>query len=209
MSNGQCPHRSESIRYNPAFNLELERHWRPLRPGLGKVSRHRLVKLVALLSLLSWGAGISGCEPSETNAKPPAKPVASTQPSKSLHPRQDKPAVARATKKLPRYVLPFEARANPFARPRPKSEPGDQSNSNGTLRAPDVKLLGLLWSGAPGDGKNSMAVAEVDGQQHVVYAGTVLKSPSYADGLHIVQIRKSDIVVEQGGRKWVVPLSQP
>ena len=115
---------------------------------------------------------------------------------------QTKLVGARASKALPSYVLPFAARADPFAPPKPK--PNDRLGPTATVEMAEVKLVGLM-----NDDTSSMAVVDVDGKQFLVFAGTRLQSASGAEGLHIVEIRESEIVVEQSGRQWIVPLPQP
>ena len=166
----------------------------------------RRVALLAVLSLLSASVVIAGCSPSGAAAEPPpppaGKPAISSPPVERPNLAQAKPVGARTSKASPSYVLPFEARANPFAPPKPK--PNDRSAASATVEAAEVKLMGLM-----NDDTSSMAVVDVDGKQFLVFAGTRLQSASGAEGLHIVEIRESEIVVEQSGRQWIVPLPQP
>jgi hypothetical protein len=162
---------------------------------------------VALLSFLSWSPGIVGCGPSGAAAKPPTKPagksVVPARPAEQPKPRQAEAAVAASSEVLPAYVLPFEARANPFA--PPKLAPKERSATAATSQTADVKLVGLVRGGT----KGAMAVVEVDGKQFIVLAGTRLGSQSDADDVHVVEIRESEIVVRQSGRQWIVSLPPP
>ncbi len=103
---------------------------------------------------------------------------------------------------LPPYTLPFEARANPFAPPtkelerRTTAEPG--------AHQADVKLLGLM-----NNGETSMAVITVNDREFMVDGETRFESASGAEALRIVEIRRTDIVVEQNGRRWIVELPVP
>jgi len=173
--------------------------------------RHRWAASVALLCILSGTVGIAGCGPSgataaESITKPPAAPVGGpaspAPPAEQSEPRQARPAAELTSTELPKYVLPFEARANPFAPPKPT--PNDRSATAATKQTVDVKLVGLMSNDT-----GSMAVVEVDGRPFVVFAGTSLDPPSGAESLNVVEIRESEIVVEQGGRQWVVPLPRP
>ena len=173
---------------------------------MGSAYYCRRVALVAVLPLLSVTVVIAGCSPSGAAAEPPAtpagKPAISSPPVERPNLGQVEPVGARTSKALPSYVLPLEARADPFAPPKPK--PNDRSAASATVEAAEVKLVGLM-----NDDSGSMAVVDVDGKQFLVFAGTRLQSPSGAEGLHIVEIRESEIVVEQSGRQWIVPLPQP
>ncbi|MFQ5805352.1 MAG: hypothetical protein ACE5I3_02750 [Phycisphaerae bacterium] len=222
MSNARHPERSEPVRSNARVPLAAcppvlgtgrqaargtQRDRCPVPRGLGNSSSRRRAVYVASLFVLPWGAGVAGCRPSGTAAEPPAKlsaePGPAAPPAKRPNPWQAKPVFARTSETLPSYVLPFEARANPFAPPKP--EPNDRPAATATVQAADVKLVGLMKGGT----KGSMAVVEVDGKEFIVFAGARLGSPSGADGLHIVEIRESDIVVEQSGTRWIVPLPRP
>lgn len=161
---------------------------------------------VALLSLSTICTGLAGCDPSDAVARSPSKqtplPAAHLKTQRKGNPSALEPFARRAQNALPDYVLPFEARSNPFAPPKPA--PGDRSASPGTLETVDVELVGIM-----SDDASSMAVIKVAGEQRVVFPGTRLDSPSTTDPLRIVKIREVDIVVEQGGRQWIVLLPQP
>lgn len=105
---------------------------------------------------------------------------------------------------MPDYAssLSFEARANPFA----AAEPGPQDRTAGGANAgtTEVKLTGLMNSAS-----GAMASVIVDGQKRIVQAGARFQFASGAGDLRIVEIRASDIVVEQNGRQWVESLPRP
>ena len=168
------------------------------------------VALVAVLSLFSVTVMIAGCSPSGAAAEPIAKPPATpteepaipSPPVERPNLGQTNPVGAKTSKALPSYVLPFEARPDPFAPPNPK--PTDRLASAATPEAAEVKLVGLMK-----DDAGSTAVVDVDGKPFLVLAGARLQSASGAEDLHIVEIRESEIVVEQSGRQWIVPLPRP
>jgi len=207
MSNAQPPRHSEFVLSGALVGLAPGRDRGLVSRGRADGSRRRPIMLAALLLLVSCSLGIAGCSPSGAAANPPAKPAeepvlpspVAEQPKVSWA----KPAVARTSEALPGYILPFEARSNPFALPRP--EPSDQSATAATAQPADLKLVGLMTGGKRGP----MAVLEVDGREFIVFAGATLGSPSGADGLHIVAIRETDVVVKQNGRQWIITLPRP
>ncbi|MCH9002726.1 MAG: hypothetical protein IIC02_09155 [Planctomycetes bacterium] len=103
---------------------------------------------------------------------------------------------------MPSYELPFEARANPFEPP----DAGVQGSQTDTaaVQFADVKLLGLM-----NNGTGTIAAVEVYGRRRIVLPGTKLGSPGSIAGLYVREIREAEIVVEQGGRRWIVPLPRP
>jgi len=54
-----------------------------------------------------------------------------------------------------------------------------------------------------------LAALIVDGRHEVVRAGARLTSESDGGELRIVEIRPSEIVIEQNGRQRIVPLPRP
>ena len=99
-------------------------------------------------------------------------------------------------------MLSFEARANPFAPAVPG--PQDRTASGANAGSTEVKLTGLMNSAS-----GAMASVIVDGQKRIVQAGARFQFASGAGDLRIVEIRSSDIVVEQNGRQWVESLPRP
>ncbi len=196
---------SEPIPSGGPFDWGLERDWCLVQHGPSNASSHRRAALVAFLAVLTWSAGIAGCNRSGAAANPTAKTnkePAVLSPPVTPDPRTDEAAVATAPEALPAYVLPFEARANPFAPPELMAN--DPTSTSGSMQPAEVKLIGLMSNGT-----GSMAVIEVNGKERVVNAGTRFESSSGPQGLRIVEIRESDILVEQTGRRWVVPLPTP
>ncbi len=172
--------------------------------------RQHRVACAALLFLLLGSAGVAGCGPSgaaaaeptaESPALPPEKPVVILPPARASKPAQPEPVGGESPQALPSYVLPFEARANPFAPPKPK--PGDRPGG-ATAQATEVKLVGLMRTGP-----RTVAVIEIDGKQFFTSAGTSLEPSPGVAGLRVLEIRESEIVVEQGGRQWIVALPRP
>lgn len=98
--------------------------------------------------------------------------------------------------------LSFEARANPFA----AAEPGPQDRTAGGANTGtvEIKLTGLMNSVS-----GAMAAVIVNGQKRIVQAGARFQFASGSGELRIVEIRASDIVVEQNGRQWVESLPRP
>ena len=175
--------------------------YKPRRRG-----RPRRVSVLAGPILLAWSVWIAGCGPSGSEAKPPPRParapVVRSGPAEQPNRRPAGPVASESAKALPDHLFPFEARVNPFAPPKPAV--GDRLAAPGAMPTADVKLLGLMK-----DTAGSMAVVDVDGRQRIVFAGTKLGSPSGVEGPQIVEIRESDIVVEQSGRQWIVSLPRP
>lgn len=164
------------------------------------------ILVLSWLVILPWGASMVGCKPAQVNADPPAQRapegLSVSRQSDEARPRPTAPAVATSTEASATYDLEFEARANPFGAPESQLDAG----SNGAEASPmaDVKLVGLM-----SDGAESMAVINVNGAERIVFAGTNLGPDFGADGLGIVEIRESEIVVKQHGRQWIVPLPRP
>jgi hypothetical protein len=158
---------------------------------------------MAVLGAAVLGGGtMAGCGPPETAASPGVQAAAPTPSEPQPGPRETAPVAADALDALPEYVLPFEPRANPFAPPDPK--PNDRVAAAGPARQTDVRLMGIM-----NDGDRAMAGVEIDGEQQIVFAGTTVGHESNAGDLRIVEIRNSEIVVEQSGKQWVVPLPHP
>lgn len=188
-----------------------------VRLAIGKGSNHvspRLTRshgygwvVLTVLAVLGLTAATAGCRPQQAAGQggltsgvqaAAASPARSEQ--KSL--RAPKTSAKRVRRSLPSYDLPFEARANPF-------EPPDAgvhvSKTDATaVQIADVKLLGLMSNDT-----GPMAAVEVYGESHVVRTGAKLASPDSIVALHIHEIREAEIVIEQGGRRWVVPLPRP
>ncbi|MCH8147596.1 MAG: hypothetical protein IH987_06310 [Planctomycetes bacterium] len=160
-----------------------------------------------MLASLVLTAEIAGCRPEEaaghdkltSGVQTVAAPPGRTE-QKSL--RAPKTSTKRARRSLPSYELPFEARANPFEPP----DAGVHVSQTDTtaVRFADVKLLGLM-----NNGTGPMAAVEVYGRRRVVLPGTKLGSPDSIAGLYIREIHGAEIVVEQAGRRWIVPLPRP
>ena len=174
--------------------------------GRGRMACRWRIPVLSGLVILSCSASMVGCKPAEIKADPPAQRAPqdlSVLPrSNGTRPRPTASAVATSTDNLARYDLDFEARANPFG--APESQLDAPSNSAEASPVADVKLVGLM-----SDGAESMAVIHVNGAEHIVFAGTILGSDTGAGSLGIVEIRKSEIVVKQHGRQWIVPLPRP
>lgn len=204
---GRCRRHVEWVLSAVSFGMVPERRRGLDRGNPGSASCWYPAAMAALFSLL-WSMGIAGCSPSGAAAKAPLVPAGTraVQPRPAAGGSDTKPSSAAApmrSDKSASYVLAFEARANPFA--LPKLEAGDRlATATATARLTDVRLLGLM-----NDGGRSMATVEVDGKQSIVFVGTRLGASADARGLHILQIRGSDIVVGQNGRKWIVPLPRP
>jgi hypothetical protein len=119
-----------------------------------------------------------------------------------VEPPRPRPAKAHAAKR-PRkpssYVLGFEARANPFE--RPKAERRAKATLSATAHGAKVKLLGLM-----NDSTGPMAAVEVDGKRRIVSVGTTLETAGGAGAVRVIAIRETDIVIGQGGRQWIAPL---
>ena len=101
-----------------------------------------------------------------------------------------------------KYVLPFEPRANPFVLRENKN-----SNRNITanaVQAADIKLLGLM-----NDGQKFLAALEIRGRSEMVHVGSILGSSAGVSTIRVLQIRDSDIVIEQGGKQIVISLPIP
>jgi hypothetical protein len=98
--------------------------------------------------------------------------------------------------------LPFEARANPF------QPPGDDVTPTVANAAParvaEVKLLGLMKNG-----RELVAAIEVSGKLSLVTAGVRLGLDHGVGELYVREIRESEIIVEQGGKRRAIRLPQP
>ena len=152
-------------------------------------------------------SGVAGCSPSAAAAKPPApapvEPAKSPQPIPKPENAQDsEPKESPPDAPDYRLSLSFKARANPFA----KVEPGPQDRTAGRANSGPIKveLTGLMNSAS-----GAMAAVIVDGQKRIVQAGARFQFASGAAEMRIVEIRASDIVVEQNGRQWVESLPRP
>ena len=173
-----------------------------LRRTAGRNALHRRVVPFAILILLSCSVALAGCGPSGAEAKPAATPAPPAQPMEWPKLGQSEPAATKPSKPNEDYVFPFEGRSNPFS--LPKLEVVVRSTGKPARRGSDVKLVALMRHGA-----GSMVVLQVDGDEHIVEQGAKVTPPGGADDLHVVEIRRSDIVVEQGGRQWIVSLPKP
>lgn len=177
--------------------LEHER-FVPRRTADRNAVHHRAVPF-AIRTLLSCSVALAGCGPSGAEAKPAATPAPLAQPTELPKLGQAEPAAATPSKPNEDYVFAFQGRSNPFA--LPKTESVRQSIAKPAQRASDVKVVALMLHGA-----GSMVVLQVDGDEHVVEQGARITPPAGADDLHVVEIRRSDIVVQQSGRQWIVSL---
>ena len=165
----------------------------------------RCPALGAAVFILLSGVGTAGCSPSapaaEVPTKPPSKPIVLPRAGAE---RPDSPPVkpdsARRSNASQSYVLTFEPRANPFGPPKPAAS----DRPTATIPVGDVKLLGVM-----NDGTGRMAAVEVGGNRTIVFAGSTVGATDDAEGLRIIQIRESDIVVGQSGRQWIVSLPRP
>ncbi|MCH7873079.1 MAG: hypothetical protein IID33_15390 [Planctomycetes bacterium] len=158
-----------------------------------------------LLLSASCLAGAMACQPSNAAANPPpgkatvdARPVERPKPDRESATEPDR----SERQEVPDYVLDFEPRANPFAPPEPG--PLDKNLSGREAWAAEVKLNGLMTSES-----GMMAAVLIDGTVHLVRAGASFRSERGGGELRIVEIRASDIVVEQGGVKRIVSLPHP
>lgn len=164
--------------------------------------RASVLAMAVLGAAVLGGGTMAGCGPPETAASPGAQAAAPTPREPQSGPRETGPAAAEAVEAVAEYVLPFEPRANPFAPPDPK--PNDRVAAAGPVHQTDVRLMGIM-----NDGDRAMAGVEIDGEQQIVFAGTRVGRESEAGDLRVVEIRDSEIVVEQSGKQWVVPLPHP
>jgi hypothetical protein len=207
MSTAQPPRRSELVPSGTLVSLAPDGDRRLVLRSGAHGPRCRWIILATLLPLVSFSQGIAGCSPSGAAANPPGKPAGklAVPPPGAERPKRvrAKPVAIRTSEALPGYVLPFEARSNPFALPRP--EPSDRSATTATAQPADVKLVGLMMGGRSGP----MAALEVEGREFIVCAGATLGSSSGTDSLHIVEIRENDIVVRQNGRQRIITLPRP
>ena len=175
-------------------------------PGLPRSHCRGRVVLTVLASLVLT-AEIAGCHPEEaagqntlnSGVQTAAAPPGRTE-QKSL--RAPKTSTKKVRRSLPSYELPFEARANPFE-PPDAGVHGSQTDT-AAVQFADVKLLGLM-----NNGTGTIAAVEVYGRRRIVLPGTKLGSPGSIAGLYVREIREAEIVVEQGGRRWIVPLPRP
>lgn len=163
--------------------------------------------VLTVLASLVLTAEIAGCRPEEAAARDTLKSGVQTiaaPPGKTEQKSRRAPRTSTkgARRSWPSYELPFEARANPF-------EPPDAgihvSRTDSTaVQFADVKLVGLM-----NNSTGPMAAVEVYGRHRVVLPGTKLESPDSIVSLYVREIREAEIVVEQGGRRWIVPLPRP
>lgn len=158
-----------------------------------------------LLLAASCLAGAVACRPSSAAANPPpAESIVAVPPVE--RPKPVRESIAEPGPAVPRnvveYVLDFEPRANPFATPESARLANDQTGRE--VWTADVKLNGLMTSES-----GMMAAVSIDGKLHVARVGSSFRSERGAGELRIVEIRASDIVVEQGGVKRIVSLPRP
>jgi hypothetical protein len=106
------------------------------------------------------------------------------------------------TKAREEYILPFEARANPFAPPL-----GNRATNR--IGVSPAKTVDVEYVGSISRGSSIKAVIDVLGRTRIVNAGAIIQVESTRDVLTIVEIHGSEILVEQAGRQWVVPLRRP
>ncbi|MCH7719625.1 MAG: hypothetical protein IH988_01360 [Planctomycetes bacterium] len=190
------------VRSDRPMGTALEHERLVLRRTAGRDAVHRRVVPFAILALLSCSVALAGCGPSGAEAKPAATDAPLAQPTELPKPTQVEPAAAKPSKPNEDYVFAFQGRSNPFA--LPTSGAGVPSTGKPARRASNVKVVALMRCGA-----GSMVVLQVDGDEHIVEQGARITPPAGADDLHVVEIRRSDIVVKQGGRQWIVSLTQP
>jgi hypothetical protein len=151
-------------------------------------------------------AWISGCTPEEAAGESTLQPAprALAQPE-PVEPREPKPASATAATELeppPSYELPFEARANPFQPPSGDVRPAVPNAT--PVRPAEVKLFGLMKNE-----KGLVAAIEVCGKLSLVVTGARLALADGAGELYVREIRESEIIVEQGGRRRAILLPRP
>jgi len=172
-----------------------------------RLSRTAVRPVFVAMTMANVGL-VAGCDPATSSAEPGQRVSMVGKGAKNSEPAgpDNSAAVTSTARTLPHslapYVLPFEARANPFAPPTEELNRRTTA-AEGTHEA-DVKLLGLMTDEAA-----SMAVITVDDREFIVNVDTRFESASGATELRIVEIRSTDIVVEQNGRRWVVELPAP
>lgn len=173
-----------------------------LRRTAGRNALHRRVVPFAILTLLSCSVAPAGCGPSGAEAKRAVASAPSARLTELPKLGRTNPTATKPSNPNDDYVYPFQGRPNPFA--SPKSEAIVRSTGMPPRRASEVKVVALMRHGA-----GSMVVLQVDGDEHIVEQGARITPPAGADDLHVVEIRRSDIVVEQGGRQWIISLPKP
>lgn len=127
----------------------------------------------------------------------PALPIQAPPPTSRVRPREGSSGPP-----------PAEARPSPAKRPAPPAERADAARPSAPRTAEDglsrlddskLKVMAIAWATDP-----SRRLAVVNG--HIVKEGETV------EGFSVTQIRKDDIIVNEGGRSWRVELnlkSQP
>lgn len=127
-------------------------------------------------------------------AVPPPRPAAKVQappPSARLRPRDDTAATAaNARPSIPRRETPPQDRP---AASRPAS-PKSAEDGLSRLDESKLKVMAIAWSNDP-----QRRLAVVNGQ--------IVKEGELVEGYNITQIRKDDVIVNDGSQSWRVELN--
>lgn len=133
---------------------------------------------------------VDGSPAAEAQAKA-ASPVQAPPPSSRVRPREGGGAAASETRPQPaQRSTPAQDRA-PAARPAPGRSPED---SLSRLDESKLKVMAIAWADDPA-------------RRLAVVNGHIVKEGESVEGYNVMQIRKDDIIVNDGGRSWRVELN--
>lgn len=120
-----------------------------------------------------------------------APPVQAPPPSSRIRPRDGGGMVASETRpQSAQRSTPAQDRA-PAARPAPGRSPEDGLSR---LEESKLKVMAIAWADDPA-------------RRLAVVNGHIVKEGESVEGYNVIQIRKDDIIVNDGGRSWRVELN--
>ena len=136
------------------------------------------------------GGSVDGSSAVEAQAKA-APPVQAPPPSSRVRPREGGGTAASETRPQPaQRSTPAQDRA-PAARPAPGRSPED---SLSRLEESKLKVMAIAWADDPA-------------RRLAVVNGHIVKEGESVEGYNVMQIRKDDIIVNDGARSWRVELN--
>jgi Type II secretion system protein B len=133
---------------------------------------------------------VDGSSAAGTQAKA-APSVQAPPPSSRIRPPDGSGSAASATRPRPaQRNAPGQERA-PAPRPAPSRSPED---SLSRLEESKLKVMAIAWTDDPA-------------RRLAVVNGHIVKEGESVEGYNVMQIRKDDIIVNDGGRSWRVELN--
>jgi hypothetical protein len=118
-------------------------------------------------------------------------PIQLPPPTSRIRPREAGPTASSETRPPPApRSTPAQDRA-PTARPAPGRSPEDSLNR---LEESKLKVMAIAWAHDPA-------------RRLAIVNGHIVKEGESVEGFNVIQIRKDDIIVNDGGRSWRVELN--